>query len=78
MSFQKCPICKGSGYTGGMFRRLECATCNGHGIINEYTGKPPGAGEVRKDEAKPEVRKPIRLSSRTREDNLRETGNDKE
>lgn len=48
MSFQKCPVCGGSGtipetqidvncFNG----EKTCVTCNGTGIINSTTGMPP-------------------------------------
>lgn len=39
MSWQKCPICGGSGSAGttGLF----CDVCKGEKIINELTGLPP-------------------------------------
>jgi hypothetical protein len=42
MSFQKCPVCDGSGKVHkAMGVSIVCHVCNGHGIIDEVTGKPP-------------------------------------
>jgi len=50
MSFQKCPICNGSGndpWIGEIplslssYTKHPCPTCNGARIINELTGIPP-------------------------------------
>lgn len=40
MSWQKCPICYGTGY-GGLKSSVICPTCNGQRIIHEVTGLPP-------------------------------------
>lgn len=45
MSWQKCPVCNGTGKNkgaleGGIYNS-NCPTCNGHRIISELTGKPP-------------------------------------
>jgi hypothetical protein len=45
MSWQKCPVCNGTGKNygaseGGIYNS-NCHTCNGHRIISELTGKPP-------------------------------------
>jgi hypothetical protein len=45
MSYQKCPICNGSGndpfiLTGSM-SYYPCPTCKGTRIISELTGSPP-------------------------------------
>jgi len=45
MSFQKCPICNGSGndpfIVTGSFSSYPCPTCKGARIISEITGLPP-------------------------------------
>lgn len=45
MSFQKCPICNGTGndpfIVGGQFTSYPCPTCKGARIISELTGEPP-------------------------------------
>lgn len=43
MSWQVCPICKGTGlvYGYGYSSSATCHICNGHRIISEQTGKPP-------------------------------------
>ena len=45
MSFQKCPICNGSGndpfIVTGSFSSYPCPTCKGTRIIDEVTGLPP-------------------------------------
>jgi hypothetical protein len=38
MSWQKCPICLGSGLS---LSGLKCTVCNGQKIISEVTGLPP-------------------------------------
>lgn len=43
MSWQKCPICNGTGEVlkdGDKFK-TKCRTCNGKGIIHSETGKYP-------------------------------------
>ncbi len=39
MSWQKCPVCNGSGVVPPFY--TDCSTCNGKRIISELTGKPP-------------------------------------
>ena len=39
MSFQKCPICEGSGKVS--FLNHQCKVCAGAGIISEINGLPP-------------------------------------
>ena len=46
MSFQKCPICNGTGLSPfpNMYSSSTtspCPTCNGHRIIDDKTGLPP-------------------------------------
>jgi len=44
MSYQKCPICNGSGQSttfSGTSINTVCPTCKGRRIINESTGLPP-------------------------------------
>lgn len=44
MSFQKCPICNGTGIEQNTYTSnatLTCETCNGKRIISELTGLPP-------------------------------------
>jgi DnaJ-class molecular chaperone len=42
MSWQKCPVCNGTGVSyGGLSSSATCPTCNGQRIISELTGKPP-------------------------------------
>ena len=38
MSWQKCPVCGG---TGKNVNQEKCVTCQGFGIIDELTGRPP-------------------------------------
>lgn len=70
MSWQKCPICNGSGNAGmgwGYREQLEsCKTCLGHGIINEKTGKPPGEAKKSLEQrmAKEELEKRVVLGDR--------------
>lgn len=40
MAFQKCPVCQGTGKSTTEFGNT-CHVCNGHGIIDEFTGSPP-------------------------------------
>jgi RecJ-like exonuclease len=42
--WQKCPICKGSGYQWiplSNSTNIKCRRCKGEGIISEITGLPP-------------------------------------
>ncbi len=42
MSFQKCPICNGTGVLNSQYSvNSVCSTCNGAKIISELTGLPP-------------------------------------
>ena len=46
MSFQKCPLCNGTGLSPfpNMYSSntsSPCPTCEGHRIIDDKTGKPP-------------------------------------
>ena len=41
MSFQKCPVCEGSGQVQRFGLSPVCHVCSGHGIIDEVTGQPP-------------------------------------
>lgn len=44
MSFQKCPVCNGTGIdpSPGTFNTVPvCPTCKGARIINELSGLPP-------------------------------------
>jgi len=51
MSFQKCPICLGTGdnpfVVTGSQTSYPCPTCKGTRIINEATGEPPVTQEQR-------------------------------
>lgn len=38
MSWQLCPKCEGAWQLTGAW---DCNICKGHGIISEFTGKPP-------------------------------------
>ncbi len=40
MSYQKCPICNGTGSIATL-HYLECPTCKGKRIISTFDGKPP-------------------------------------
>lgn len=46
MSFQKCPVCEGSGKVQRFGVNPVCHVCNGHGIIDEVTGKPPVSSDT--------------------------------
>jgi len=50
MSFQKCPICEGSGthayYDEGENRIGICPVCKGARIIDEITGLPPEGFDI--------------------------------
>jgi len=42
MSYQKCPICNGTGlFSNLVSSNAICPTCNGKRIINDITGLPP-------------------------------------
>jgi len=45
MSYQKCPVCNGTGEVINQnplnFGTIQCPTCNGQRIISELTGRPP-------------------------------------
>ena len=41
MSFQKCPVCEGTGQVQRFGVNPVCHVCSGHGIIDEVTGQPP-------------------------------------
>ncbi len=44
MSYQKCPICFGSGTTyTGLTTDAVCPTCRGARIIDSVTGLPPAS-----------------------------------
>lgn len=52
MSYQKCPVCNGTGESPNHFNHtsmstpsLKCKVCVGTGIISELTGKPPSQKE---------------------------------
>lgn len=48
MSWQKCPVCNGTGNNyGGLQWSASCPNCKGHGIISEISGLPP-AYEIRR------------------------------
>jgi hypothetical protein len=53
MSFQKCPICEGTGnnpyITLGYKLEYPCPTCNGARIISKLTGKPPVIDQPRQN-----------------------------
>ena len=40
MSWQKCPICNGTGIEP-LTGYIQCKTCKGERIISSVTGKPP-------------------------------------
>lgn len=72
MSWQKCPICDGTGkgwVSWGLIKGEygpkydPCKTCLGHGIINKLTGKPPSGAGCFLDEriAREEVEKMVML-----------------
>ena len=46
MSYQKCPVCKGSGKKQvTLTTTVKCPVCKGTGIINEFTGQPPNVSD---------------------------------
>lgn len=49
MSWQKCPICDGTGVEPhpGMLQGTRCSVCGGAKIIHSQTGKPPTEIKVR-------------------------------
>lgn len=53
MSFQKCPVCNGTGKSTTS-QHSNCHVCEGHGIISELTGRPPLGAKNSKEEKTPE------------------------
>lgn len=51
MSFQKCPVCEGTGQVPRFGTNPVCHVCNGHGIIDEVTGQPPLSNVVNNSES---------------------------
>lgn len=53
MSWQKCPLCNGTGLDPnlGNFNTVTpiCPTCNGQRIISEVNGLPPGIPTFKSD-----------------------------
>lgn len=52
MSWQKCPLCNGSGIdpSTGTFTGIPvCPVCDGHRIISEVNGLPPGIPGKKED-----------------------------
>lgn len=41
MSFQKCPVCNGTGLDPSSIGLVPCPVCRGARIIDELTGQPP-------------------------------------
>lgn len=44
MSFQKCPLCNGTGFSYNQYSgntQTPCSVCQGLKIINTITGQPP-------------------------------------
>ena len=42
MTWQKCPVCMGTGFVPHSgYMNMECPTCHAHGIISEISGSPP-------------------------------------
>lgn len=35
----RCEICQGHGFIRGIFHRMECAGCNGAGLVHKETGE---------------------------------------
>ena len=46
MSYQKCPICQGSGLVNEPYSQESCSVCHGAKIIDEQTGQPPSLEKV--------------------------------
>jgi len=52
MSWQKCPICNGCGYTGVGFPVGEiCTVCRGMKIISDLSGLPPDGSAICRNRA---------------------------
>ena len=43
MSYQKCPICNGTGISPSFLSTSACPTCLGTRIISEINGLPPAS-----------------------------------
>lgn len=56
MSYQKCPVCEGTGEIPNIVG-VRCMTCGGSGIIHEVTGLPPHSFIKESEELNNEIKK---------------------